>query len=231
MAQEIIGKKNRGRIHLLVHDYGASVAQELISRSLPGLASICFLNGGILPEIHRPVLVQKALASPLGFVFGLFLSRSLFGMSFGKVWGRKPTQQELDEYWSIIQFNRGHRIFCYLIAYMAERSRNKQRWVEAIHQDSKALPMALLNGPADPVSGRHLAVALSSLWKVPLTPSSHAPPSISSHRRVIVLPDRFGHYPQVECPSMVISHFYQFIQDQSFAQVRQHSKITNIDAA
>jgi pimeloyl-ACP methyl ester carboxylesterase len=57
-----------GRTHVLAHDYGDTVAQELLARELEGRArlhSVCFLNGGLFPETHRARFVQKLLAAQL----------------------------------------------------------------------------------------------------------------------------------------------------------------------
>ena len=73
----------RPPIHVLAHDYGVSVAQELLARQASGrpssadpsssssssslpfdIQSVCFLNGGLFPETHRPRLVQRLLAMP-----------------------------------------------------------------------------------------------------------------------------------------------------------------------
>ncbi len=54
--------------HVLAHDYGDTVAQELLAREREGrlrLASVCFLNGGLFPETHRARPIQKLLANPL----------------------------------------------------------------------------------------------------------------------------------------------------------------------
>src|SRR5690554_7071103 len=58
-------------VHLLAHDYGCSVAQELLAREQEGtlpfeIASVCFLNGALFPEVHSPLLIQNLLRSPLG---------------------------------------------------------------------------------------------------------------------------------------------------------------------
>ena len=61
----------REPVHVLAHDYGDSVAQELLARHYEGrfhMASCVFLNGGLFPETHRPVLMQKLLLSPLGWL-------------------------------------------------------------------------------------------------------------------------------------------------------------------
>ena len=54
------------RPHVLAHDYGDTVAQELLAREIAGtlpLASMCFLNGGLFPETHRARPIQKLLAN------------------------------------------------------------------------------------------------------------------------------------------------------------------------
>jgi len=49
------------RFDALVHDYGVTVAQELMARGAP-VASVAFLNGGLFPETHRARLIQRLLA-------------------------------------------------------------------------------------------------------------------------------------------------------------------------
>jgi pimeloyl-ACP methyl ester carboxylesterase len=49
--------------HVLAHDYGVSVAQELLARQVgkkKPVLSVSFLNGGLYPEFHKPLLIQKA---------------------------------------------------------------------------------------------------------------------------------------------------------------------------
>ncbi|XP_025230312.1 mesoderm-specific transcript homolog protein-like, partial [Theropithecus gelada] len=61
-----LGLQNR-RINLLSHDYGDTVAQELLYRYKQNrsgrltIKSLCLSNGGIFPETHRPLLLQKLL--------------------------------------------------------------------------------------------------------------------------------------------------------------------------
>ncbi|KFP69753.1 Mesoderm-specific transcript protein, partial [Acanthisitta chloris] len=55
------------RINLLSHDYGDTVAQELLHRyehNKTGsilINSLCLSNGGIFPETHYPRFIQKIL--------------------------------------------------------------------------------------------------------------------------------------------------------------------------
>ena len=57
------------RAAVLAHDYGDTVAQELLARQRSGgalrLAGVAFLNGGLFPEAHRARPIQRLLASPL----------------------------------------------------------------------------------------------------------------------------------------------------------------------
>src|SRR5262249_47799984 len=55
---------------LVAHDYGVSVAQELLARAAEGrlgvtLQGVLFLNGGLYSDLHRARPVQHLLATPL----------------------------------------------------------------------------------------------------------------------------------------------------------------------
>jgi len=69
--------------HILAHDYGDTVAQELLARSLEGgprprLKSVCFLNGGLFPETHQPRMVQRLLLSPFGPLIARLITKENF---------------------------------------------------------------------------------------------------------------------------------------------------------
>src|SRR6478736_7088012 len=59
----LLGKLNIESYHLLAHDLGDSVAQELLARQQDvrgkHILSCCLLNGGLFPETHRPTVTQK----------------------------------------------------------------------------------------------------------------------------------------------------------------------------
>jgi pimeloyl-ACP methyl ester carboxylesterase len=76
MHEELLRDQGIGECHVLAHDYGDTVAQELLARGTKML-SVTFLNGGLFPETHRPRPIQRVLASPLGFVVArLMIDRS-----------------------------------------------------------------------------------------------------------------------------------------------------------
>ncbi|MDF3936800.1 alpha/beta fold hydrolase [Pseudomonas citronellolis] len=187
----------RGPLHLLVHDYGNSVGQELLARHLEGrveLASLVFLNGGLFPETHRPVLSQKLLLSPLGGFFGRFFDRAKLAANFAKVFGpnTQPDAEELDAFWSLIAHNDGPKVMHRLIHYILDRREHRERWVGAMQRSD--VPLRLIDGPVDPISGAHMVERYREL--IPQADT--------------VMLDGIGHYPQTEAPEQVLAHYLAF---------------------
>ncbi|MEM0928389.1 MAG: alpha/beta hydrolase [Pseudomonadota bacterium] len=199
LAAHVASTYFTGDYHILAHDYGVSVGQELLARSGEGrlsgrVLSCAFLNGGLLPALHRARPIQKLLAGPLGGLIVRMQNRERFGKSFSEVFGKdtQPTGAELDAYWDLISANNGHLIMHKLLHYMADRRTHGPRW-EAVLQEPPC-PVALINGTQDPVSGGHLVDAVAALN-----------PDIPSWRL-----DHLGHYPQTEGPMDVMAAYTAF---------------------
>jgi pimeloyl-ACP methyl ester carboxylesterase len=189
------------RIHLLAHDYGVTVAQELLARQLergagavPRIDSCALLNGGLFPETHQARTIQKLLLSPLGPLLSRLMNRRSFERSFSAIFGAntRPSAQELAEFWDLIRRDGGTRIIHKLIRYMPERRANRERWVGALQKTR--VPLRVINGPDDPVSGAHMVARYRELIPNPDTVS---------------LPG-IGHYPQTEDPAGVLKAFFEF---------------------
>lgn len=184
----------------LVHDYGVSVGQELLARQqdgtgVEGLGKMVFLNGGIFPDQHRAVTMQKIGVSPIGFVLGLLMNRERFGGSFSQVFGplTKPSSVELDQFWEFIAHNSGNRIMHKLLHYISDRRTHKERW-EAALVGAQA-KIGLINGALDPVSGKH---AYDKWREVVPEARHHLLPTV-------------GHYPQVEAPDEVAAKALEWL--------------------
>ncbi|EZH78767.1 alpha/beta hydrolase [Ectopseudomonas composti] len=187
----------RRPVHVLAHDYGDSVAQELIARHQDGqlqLASCVFLNGGLFPETHHPVRVQKLLLGPLGPLIGRLFSRRKLAQSFARIFGphTQASEAELDALWQLVAYNNGPAVMHRLIRYMPERRQQRQRWVTAMQ--ATALPMRVIDGAFDPISGAHMVARYRELI---------------AHADTVLL-DGIGHYPQLEAPAAVLDHYLQF---------------------
>ncbi len=183
--------------HVLAHDYGDTVAQELLAREREGrlrIASMVFLNGGLFPETHRARPIQKLLANPL---LGPLLTRVMdyprFERTMCSIAGREPPgREELQDLWVLVEHDGGREALARLISYMAQRRRNRPRWVGALVESR--VPRRLICGVVDPVSGRHLAERYRDLVPDP----------------DIVLLEGVGHYPQLEAPDLVVDAYEAF---------------------
>ena len=125
-----------GPVHVLAHDYGDSVAQELLARHHEGrfeLASCVFLNGGLFPETHHAVRVQKLLLGPLGPLIGRLFSRRKLAANFARIFGpdTQPSEAELDDFYDLIKTGNGPAVMHRLIRYIPERRVQRDRWVAA----------------------------------------------------------------------------------------------------
>ena len=201
LIEAYLRKKGVSSVHVLAHDYGVSVAQELLARQADAdrnsgltLQSVTFLNGGLFPETHRPVLIQKLLLSPLGFWIAKLTTRARLAQNMVRIFGAntKPDAALIDDFWALISANNGRAIIHKLIRYMPERKVHRSRWVSAMQQTH--VPLKLICGAADPISGAHMAARYQEL-----VPQAN-----------VSLLDHIGHYPQVEAPGAVIAAFLQF---------------------
>jgi pimeloyl-ACP methyl ester carboxylesterase len=187
----LLGALGVARAHVLAHDYGVTVVQELLARAAP-IESVALLNGGLFPETHRPRLIQRILASRLGPLVASRMNEPAFARSFAPLFVTPPTRDELHSFWLLASKNGGTRALAGLIGYMAERRANRARWVGALLQAT--LPIVVINGSRDPVSGAHMVSRLLEL---------------RPRTDVVRLPE-VGHYPQVEAPSEVLAAYLAF---------------------
>jgi len=190
--------------HILAHDYGDTVAQELLARHIERAAdasaglrlqSVCFLNGGLFPEQHRATFTQRLLHSPIGGLVSSLMSRSRFEKGLSEVFGpnTQPSEEEFDAFWTLATEKGGMPAIGHkLIRYIAERRVHRDRWVGALIDSP--IPLRVIDGGLDPVSGAHMVAHYEALIPNPDT----------------VLLDHVGHWPQLEAPSEVLDGFLDF---------------------
>lgn len=191
------------RFHILAHDYGDTVAQELLARDIERrdrgeagrVLSVCFLNGGLFPETHHARPIQKLLLGPLGWLIVRLLSEKAFRQNIRQVFGpdTPPSEAELEAFWALASRNNGTRIYHKLIRYMEDRRKHRARWVNAIQ--NSPVPLRVINGLADPVSGAHMVERYKALVPNP---------------DVVALD--CGHWPQIEAPQEVLDAALEFFQ-------------------
>lgn len=199
LVEALLRQHNVRQYHVLAHDYGNSVAQELMARQQklqegPLLRSVCFLNGGLFPEAHQPRRIQQWLAGPIGGFLTPFLTQGTLARNFRRIFGPKtpPTSEEIRAFWSLIKAKKGRRCIPGLLAYMAERRAQRQRWVPPLLEG--IIPVRLINGPEDPISGKNLVDHFRALLP----------------QADVVTLDGIGHYPQMEAPQATLQAFLAF---------------------
>lgn len=208
LFEELLRLRGVTEYHVLAHDYGDTVAQELLARQEEAgerarLRSVCFLNGGLFPEAHRPLLTQKLLLSPLGPWVARLSTRGTLARSLQRIWGRGSalTSAQLEAFWELMSHHQGRAVMHRLIHYIPERRLNRERWVGVLQRT--AIPMRLIDGVVDPISGGHM---------------------VERYRELVPRPDVIclagvGHYPQVEAPRQVLEG-YQAFRDGLLTQAR-----------
>ena len=127
--------------HILAHDYGDSVAQELLylyhTKKTPfKINSVTFLNGGLFSEVHRPLLTQKLLKSVMGPILIPFLNRSSLKRSFENIFGPQtpPTVEDIDVLWELLLYKQGTKAMPFILQYLDERRVRREDWLNAMQQ-------------------------------------------------------------------------------------------------
>ncbi|MBK9625056.1 MAG: alpha/beta hydrolase [Rhodocyclaceae bacterium] len=200
LMQAVMQFAGVGNCHILAHDYGDTVTQELLARDLSNAASryhsVTLLNGGLFPETHRATAKQKLMAGPFGPLLARLTTQKKLLDAFSVVFGAqtKPDAQLRESVWQLVNENKGLRVLPPLLNYIRERRQFRERWLGAL--TNARMPLALINGSSDPVSGAHMVVRFRELLG-----SNHFIRELAG----------IGHYPQVEAPQLVLAAFEEFL--------------------
>lgn len=199
VIEALLRKLGVARCHVLAHDYGDTIAQELLARQREGklgvkLLSVCFLNGGLFPETHRALLIQKLALTPLGPLVTRLTTKARFTKTMRGLFAphRPPTTEEIDGFYELVTRDGGLPLLAKHLRYLIERRVHRERFVGAILHAQ--IPLRLIDGALDPISGAHMAARYRELVPQP---------------DVVLLP-HCSHYPHVEDPAAVLAPFLEF---------------------
>lgn len=191
-VEDLAAYLNVSSVHLVAHDYGAIVGQELIDRQLSGKLPFCItglvvLNCGIVYKNYRPTYMQKFLNTPiLGNLLARCITAGMLRNGLEGVWGKlKLSDEEFEDLWYGISLQNGHKLAHLLIQYNTERVHHHRRWEAALAAWKG--PLHLIWGLDDPVSGQH--VLEQAIQMLP--------------RAVVTELDGVGHFPQTEAGEAV----------------------------
>jgi pimeloyl-ACP methyl ester carboxylesterase len=191
MHEALLQHLGLSSVHVVAHDLGVSVAQEMLARrlegseALPRIQSLTLLNGGLCPEAYRPRRIQQLLATPLGAWLGPRLPEAAVKRALSELMGDGHANRAalLEDFWQLVCFNDGRRIAHQAGRFWRDRLACRDRLVGALL--ARAMPLRLINGAADPNSGQHMAARFKQLM-----PEAD-----------IVSLAQVGHWPQIEAAS------------------------------
>jgi pimeloyl-ACP methyl ester carboxylesterase len=182
------------RTVIVAHDYGLSVAQELLARRAEGAVSIGIeavhlLNGGLYPELARPSPGQLAMLDPeRGPQISAGITEERFVRALKATFAAKfDAAADSAAMWRAGCLDDGHAISHRLTRYIADRALHGERWGAALH--STDAPVAFAWGMLDPVSGAHMAKRIRQ--RLPTAP-------------FLALED-VAHWPALEAPERVLA--------------------------
>lgn len=186
--------------HVIAHDFGTLVAQELLfeneqTPNLPEMLSVFAMSGSIFPELSNPRLIQKLLVSPIGPIITKLFNEKKFYRSLRRVFGpdSAPNHKTLYSYWQLLAHKHGHKQLHCLNFFLKDRKSHGHRWAESWQRTD--IPIRYIAGEADPMYGLD---GIEMLRKISNKQDIHAIPNI-------------GHFPHIESPSKVLSLVREFI--------------------
>lgn len=191
VAMEIWRQLGITQGHLLAHDYGTSVATEVLARRERGscpvdLKSLTLANGSVFIELAHLTPSQILLRNKLlGPFFASLSSRIVFQAQLKKIFGtpHSVSKDELDAAWDLLAHDGGKYVLPAISSYLDERTRFKERWIGALSKLD--IPAHVLWGRRDPVAVPAIAEALANT--IP--------------RARLTWLDELGHYPMLENPT------------------------------
>jgi pimeloyl-ACP methyl ester carboxylesterase len=151
---------------VIAHDYGTSVATELLARRCVGsepikLRSVTLSNGSMHIELAKLRVVQRLLKSKR---FGDFVSRQsrpwLFHRNIRKLFADPSflSDEELDAMWTQLVEGNGRAVLPAVTRYIDERYKLWHRWIGALRNTD--LPVHIVWARQDPVAVEQMAHVL-----------------------------------------------------------------------
>ncbi|MFY7670929.1 alpha/beta fold hydrolase [Tenacibaculum sp. MEBiC06402] len=190
VALQLWKKLDVKKFTLLAHDYGTSVATEIIARHNKNqidviIEELILCNGSMHIELSQLRLIQKLLKNKFTGKYVAKLSNEfIFSKNIRNVYFNKEkvTDEELKEMWQQLIYNNGKEVIHRLSNYINERYFFWHRWIGALKETN--LKTKIVWAKNDPVAVFKIAELLASEIK-----------------NNILLPiENSGHFPMLESP-------------------------------
>ena len=188
-------------IHLVSHDYGTTVANEIILRKLQGfepvkIKTVTFCNGSMHIELAHLKLIQKLLKHPtIGKYIVPFMNKRTFTKTMQDIWFDKKlcNADEMSVLYDMLRVNGSHNTLHKISQYNNERVKYWHRWIPALSKLD--IPTHILWAQQDPIAVKAIAEQL------------HKEIPNAFYTKI----DNCGHYPMLEQPQIWVQHVMKFI--------------------
>ncbi len=181
---------NLDKVTILAHDYGTSVATEILAQTQEGssdlkINSLILCNGSIHIELSQLRFIQKLLKNKfLGPLVARFASEQTFVRNMTNIWYDPSTVYvtEFKEMWQMLILGNGRKVLPKITQYINQRYTYWDRWIGALERTQ--IPVKIVWATEDPVAVK--AIALQLHKEIP--------------NSELHLLEKTGHYPMLENP-------------------------------
>ena len=178
------------KVHLLAHDYGTSVATEIIARNNNNeltieIENLTLCNGSMHIELSQLRTIQKLLKNKwLGKYVAKLTTYAIFSKNLRNVYfdKTKVSNNELKDMWMQLEYNDGRKVIHKLSQYINERYTYWNRWIGALKETN--LQTNIVWAKNDPVAVPAIARLIAT--------------EISNNKLFWI--ENTGHFPMLENP-------------------------------
>lgn len=178
------------KVHLLAHDYGTSVATEIIARNNNNkltieIENLTLCNGSMHIELSQLRTIQKLLKNKwLGKYVAKLTTYAIFSKNLRNVYfdETKVSNNELKDMWMQLEYNEGRKVIHKLSQYINERYTYWNRWIGALKETN--LQTNIVWAKNDPVAVPAIAMLIAT--------------EISNNKLFWI--ENTGHFPMLENP-------------------------------
>lgn len=176
---------------ILAHDYGTSIATELLARDERfkcadlKIKQMILCNGSMHVELAQLRLIQKLLLNRwAGPWVAKLSSRRTLAKNLQNIYAdpHKITTSEVDALWEMMTYNQGRSVLHKTTQYIKQRETYWHRWIGALQ--STQLLIHIVWAKNDPVAVVKMADVLHQ----------------EIHHSRLTLIDDVGHFPMLEAP-------------------------------
>ncbi len=158
MALALWKKLELKKVTLFAHDYGTSVATEILARDNANeldieIEKLILCNGSMHIELSQLRTIQKLLKHRFwGKYVAMLMTYPIFKKNLRNVYHNKSkvTDDELKDMWDQIEFNGGRKVIHKLSQYINERYTYWDRWIDALEETQ--IPTKIVWAKNDPVA-------------------------------------------------------------------------------